>query len=390
MLSDNVIPPTKRTVLVFTDWFLPGFRAGGPIRSLANLMAVLSDSFDFYVVTRDRDLFASVPYPDTPVDIWTTRAEGIRVLYLSPSNQSVNVMAGVLRDVPADIIYLNSVFSSKFTLLPLMILKFTLQERRMILAPRGMLGAGALGLKPIKKACFLSLARFFSLFKRVNWHASSELEAQDIRRAIGNSAEVSVALNMSPSYAFCIVPREKTPGSINTVFISRISRKKNLIGVIDLLAQVPSNRTVDFSIFGPIEDGDYWDECCREIDRLPSNITARYCGELQHEDVGNTLSSFHLSFLLTLNENFGHTIIESMASGCLVLISTHTPWRNLPLAKAGWDVGLDSKAEQLNALNVAIEMDQVTFDTWSIAAMEFARSATQDDSVSISNRLLFS
>ena len=45
----------KKKILVFIDWYLPGFRAGGPIRSCANLISHLSDEFDFNIVTTDTD-----------------------------------------------------------------------------------------------------------------------------------------------------------------------------------------------------------------------------------------------------------------------------------------------------------------------------------------------
>ena len=51
------------------DWFLPGYQAGGPIRSVANIVAALSSDFEFYIVTRNTDLVGG-PYKDIEPNKW--------------------------------------------------------------------------------------------------------------------------------------------------------------------------------------------------------------------------------------------------------------------------------------------------------------------------------
>ena len=60
----------KPCVLVFAAAFLPGFKAGGPIRSVANLIRRTQHSFRYAVVTRDRDLGDAVPYSDVRIGEW--------------------------------------------------------------------------------------------------------------------------------------------------------------------------------------------------------------------------------------------------------------------------------------------------------------------------------
>src|SRR5215813_4412202 len=61
----------RRTgVLVFADYYLPGFKAGGPIRTLANIMEQLGDEFEFRIVTRDRDYGDRSPYPGILTNCW--------------------------------------------------------------------------------------------------------------------------------------------------------------------------------------------------------------------------------------------------------------------------------------------------------------------------------
>ena len=50
-------------VLVFIDWYLPGYKAGGPVRSLANLVDHLRGRVDFHIVTRNTEYTESTSHP---------------------------------------------------------------------------------------------------------------------------------------------------------------------------------------------------------------------------------------------------------------------------------------------------------------------------------------
>ncbi|MBI9061941.1 MAG: hypothetical protein JEZ14_08115 [Marinilabiliaceae bacterium] len=45
----------KKKILIFIDWFLPGYKAGGPVRSMANMVEYLMEEYDFFIVTRNTD-----------------------------------------------------------------------------------------------------------------------------------------------------------------------------------------------------------------------------------------------------------------------------------------------------------------------------------------------
>ena len=71
----------KKTVLIFIDWFLPGYKAGGPIRSVANLITHLRNDFKFLVITRNTDYCETIPYKEIQSDQWNILPDGIRVYY---------------------------------------------------------------------------------------------------------------------------------------------------------------------------------------------------------------------------------------------------------------------------------------------------------------------
>src|SRR5690349_17506499 len=60
----------RPVVLVPCDYYLPGYKAGGPIRTVSALVERLSDEFQFAVVTRDRDLDESAPLSGIEPNVW--------------------------------------------------------------------------------------------------------------------------------------------------------------------------------------------------------------------------------------------------------------------------------------------------------------------------------
>lgn len=61
---------TVLRVLTFNGVYIPGYKAGGPIRSLANLASHLKDDVQLYVLTTDRDAGDAAPYNGIEVNKW--------------------------------------------------------------------------------------------------------------------------------------------------------------------------------------------------------------------------------------------------------------------------------------------------------------------------------
>ena len=74
----------KCAFLIFVDYYLPGFKVGGPLRTIANIVASLHDEFEFLIVTRDRDCGDKEPYANVEIDAWNTVGNA-KVFYASPS-----------------------------------------------------------------------------------------------------------------------------------------------------------------------------------------------------------------------------------------------------------------------------------------------------------------
>jgi len=376
----------KPKVLIFIDWFLPGFKAGGPIQSISNLVNHLGDEIDISIVTSNRDLGEERGYENIEPNIWITK-KNYKVLYLNESQQNLKKYEELKAEKVYDAVYFNSLFSVKFTLLPLWL--FRKSKSNIILAPRGMLGAGALNIKAGKKKVFLKLFKLSGIAKNIIWHATAESEAKEIRQHFGDQVLIRMAPNLSSKIKPLQNLKEKAPNILRLFFLSRIAEKKNLKVTLDFLKKVNSKITIDFSIIGPVGEEGYWKECQRIIEELPSNINVDYLGAIPNQDLSGYLVPQQFMLLPTLHENFGHVIMESWQNACPVIISDQTPWRDLEEKGIGWDISLSNPDKFVQVIEAAAAMDQEEYTIMSQAAFAFAKNFTSNPEVLDSNRKLF-
>jgi glycosyltransferase involved in cell wall biosynthesis len=380
---------SRKKILVAIDWYLPGYKAGGPIRSCASIINCLKDDFDFAVITSDTDFSDDKPYTGVESDAWNILPDGTRVYYFSQSNFSQKSLRAVMQSEQPDILYMNSFFSQNFTLKPLKIARKYLPKCKCIIAPRGMLGAGALAIKPLKKLAFISLSKMLATFDKVRWHASTEQEAKEIKAMFGNRAEVRVALNLSSVKPAVSETKIKNSGQLNLVFFSRVSKKKNLHLVLEWLKAIPQHLKVTFQIYGTLEDDAYWSQCKDLIKLLPQNISVEYKGVIDARQSESVFENNHFSILPTMHENYGHAIVESLAFGVPVIISNNTPWHGLEAKYAGFDFPLDNQQHFIESLLKAVSMDQKTYSLWQNGAIELAKEVLNNSDTVNQNRKLF-
>lgn len=318
-------------ILCFIDYYLPGYKAGGPIRTIVNMVELLGEDIEFLIVTRDRDFNATQPYSTVNIDAWN-RVGKAQVFYASPAMLSFSGVMRLLKKTPHDVLYLNSFLSPRMTGLPLLIRRLGLYGKNpVILAPRGEFSAGALALKSTKKQAYIAFSKATGLYRKLIWQASSEFEAQDIKRVFGVSAsDICIAPNLLPRPSVESAQankrniRSREPGPLRIVFLSRISPMKNLDFLLRVFGKV--NSPVQVTIFGPADDAAYWIICQALIRALPSHISVTYAGEIMHAQVPQTFAKHDVFIFPTRGENFGHVIFESLCAGTSVIVSDQTPW----------------------------------------------------------------
>lgn len=384
----------KPTVLALASFYLPGFRAGGPIRTIANMVQHLSDEFEFRILCSDRDLGDTYKYPGIDHKQWQSVGNAL-VCYVPPGPQSLIRVFRVLRRADYDILYLNSFFAPKYTIFPIVLRALRLVPRKpTVVAPRGEFSAGALSIKRAKKRLFILVARGLGLFDDVFWHASTNSEARDIRSTMSPTDKpVVVATNISIAPDLVEYGREPelrdgdSHPKLEICFLGRISRMKNLDFAIRVLSTVRC--PVSFSIYGPIEDDRYWAECCALLQELPPHVSATYMGSVAPGDVRSRISEHQLLFLPTRGENFGHVLVEALGCGVPLLISDQTPWRDLQRRGVGWDIPLDSPEAFRNAVESMASLSPEQFHQMRTACMQMARNIALDPKAVYLNKQLF-
>ncbi|MCB0410168.1 MAG: hypothetical protein KDD29_08105, partial [Flavobacteriales bacterium] len=57
-------------------------------------------------------------------------------------------------------------------------------------------------------------------------------------------------------------------------------------------------------------------------------------------------------------------IVEALIAGCGLIISTHTPWRNLNPNQIGWDIDLNNQQGFIKAIETGYQMNQKEYDIY--------------------------
>jgi glycosyltransferase involved in cell wall biosynthesis len=318
-------PASLYRVLATCDYYAPGFRGGGPGRSVAAVIDTASPRTKVDLIVRDRDLGAPHSYPELS-GRWVDRARA-HVFYLNVrrTGQWVRLWRA-LRRTSFDLLYVNSLWSPLFTVVPVVAVRLGLiQAKDIIVAPHGSFSPAALSIRASKKKLFLPF--WASLLKSMNvlWQADSEGEAADIRAAcpwaVVRISETPVAFPPEP-----LAPAVQHR-TARLVYIGRIAAIKNLELTYRALLTVSTPLVLD--IYGPVEDRKYWARCQALARRLPDQVKVRYLGPIPHAEVRSTFARYDAFVFPTLGESFGHIIAESLSASCPVICSAETPWTSV-------------------------------------------------------------
>ncbi len=377
-----------KTILSFIDWYLPGYRAGGTLKAFANQIAQLEGVYNFKIITRDTDYCETTPYGGVQSNAWTRLTENSEVYYFSADAVGFSTMKKLVRETDFDAVYVHGIYSFWFSILPVFLAKQA-NATPIVVCAHGMLGRHALDVKNKKKQLFLQLAKLFGLYRNVVFHAANEAEAQDVRNALGMKAKVVVAEEL-PMKAD-LTHRDgitKNAGQLRMCSFARISPEKNTKYALEVLMHCKDHDIV-YDIYGPVYNESYWQECRQVIAKLPSSIKVKYMGSLPGDQVFDKLKEYHLMFMPTTGENFGHVILESLMAARPVIISNNTPWKHLEKKKAGVDLPLDNKQEFAETLDAFINMNQDEYDAFSLGAIEHAREFVANNQILQQNIKLF-
>lgn len=311
----------RKTIFVYITGYIPGMGYGGPVTSIWNFVEWFGDKYDIRIVTSNHDYKKTEVYEG--ISNGWNKVGKANVMYMPESEYGCKRFLNLMKDYNVVMVYLSGLYVIK-VLYPA-IKASQRMNLNIILATRGMLCKNALALKKYKKIPYLYAVRMLRIFKDVHFQVTSDEEYMQLQKYLGAKPEEITLLPNIHGKTMDIRRPKKETGKAKMLFISRIHPKKNLLDAIYAFEKVKGE--VDFDIYGPIEDVEYWNKCCERIKVMPENIKIKYCGQLEMMGARESFYNYHAFVFPTLSENYGHVIAESLIANCPIVISQNTtPW----------------------------------------------------------------
>jgi glycosyltransferase involved in cell wall biosynthesis len=354
---------------IITEYFHPFSDAGGPIRSIEQILGVLGQKSSIKLITSANNHQGNKLPINTKVNRFVNET-----ITETPIFYSSNSIIGILNLVQLYIknrhhtFYINGMFIPRLSLIPALICKYV------IISPRGMLINETLGSKSVFKKIYLIIYKLV-VSKNTIWHATDAAEVKDIKHFFGERANVKLITNIPVKSLAINLKREKQTESLKLVYFGLIVQKKGLLTLIQILKIL--NFPISLDIYGSIKDQSYWDACLKEICTNQSQASFKYLGHANPSESQSILTKYDAFVLLTKGENFGHSIYESLSVGTPVIITNKTPWKfNESANPPGWIINYDNQGIDTDSLKQALtnlyHMDNDAYALSSKAAHAYA------------------
>lgn len=357
-----------RKILIFCPYYRPASKAGGGARSVANFVDYLKKDHEIKTFSSAFDIDNKKIVENA--DVWigdlgeplSFYAENL-FLYLKSVYKELNGSGNAT-------VYLNSFFSWRYTLVPVLVSIFALNfHGRFVLAPRGELADSALSHKKYKKIAYRIFFDFILRFFDLSFQASSEKEKQQILSCL-KWGKVIVARDIPVTFTDEVRKRKKEKELVRLVFFSRVHPIKNLDYLIEVILKCDCEVLLD--IYGNIEDQDYWRFCQHVGHALIRKGAVTYKGAVCPDNILSVLSEYDFFVLPTKGENFGHAIAEALMAGLPVLISDQTPWNDIEENGAGYVLSLNDNAAWVDAVSKCSEMSNCQYQVMSNNAKRYS------------------
>lgn len=344
---------SKGTIIIIGH-YLNSSKVGGPVRSVTNLVENMSKNFNFVILAPNKD-FGSNKQFDNILLYEKIILNGISLYYFKIIGLFDFKFLKLIHsfDRNGNIFYLNSFFNIKQSIYIVLLKKIGfIKNAKILLCPRGELLTEILNTKRVKKIFFLKIVRLIGLYDSIYFHSTNDLEKKSIYQIFPKADEKIFVAGMIPS---CndnnnFFDNNKSSDEIlKIVYLSRISRSKNLHLILDVLNNISYNVSID--IYGFVEDEDYFSNIILKSEKLPKNIRFNYLGSVDKNKVNEVLPKYDLFMLMSDGENYGHAIVESLLAGVPVLISNNTPWVKLSELGLGWEFSLQDLKAFENCIN---------------------------------------
>jgi len=239
----------------------------------------------------------------------------------------------LLRGVAPDVIHIHGMWSPYLAAFAL-----TANRNRIpyVVAPHGMLEPWSLTVRSVRKSLALKSYQGQILARAAAIHATSNMEAENIRKLKIGNAPVFVIPNAVEEPPQASADEAVTVGGKKVLlFLSRIHEKKGL----DILLQAWNEiRPADWRLLivggGEARYLERLKQFCASNDVPDVEFVSHVEGRAR-ELVFRSASAFVLP---TYSENFGNVVAEALIRGVPVITTTGTPWSAIVEKKCGWYV----------------------------------------------------
>lgn len=206
----------------------------------------------------------------------------------------------------------------------------------LVISTRGMFSREALSHSGGRKRAAWILYQRRVLQSASMLHATSEAEADDLRR-LGLGSPIAVVPNGVEIPVVSSAPRSR-----RALCMTRLHPIKGIPTLLEAWARVrPQGWQLD--LVGP-DVGAHGRELRQIIDRLQLVDCVRILDAASETAKWKHYESAELFILPSLSENFGIAVAEALASGTPVITTTGTPWSHIVEQQCGWYVSATAGA----------------------------------------------
>ena len=354
-----------RKLLIMASLFYPQKNGGGPPVSIMNVVQAIKGDFDIYIISQNHEVGDTKPLLGIQ-NGWNEFEFG-KVYYFPHGEKTLKNVYNVIDEINPDVIYQNSFFSYD-DVIPVLRYKKKNPKVGVVIAPRGEICENRFAGGKLKKTVYIKALKILGMLKNVYFQATGKSEFDDMTKYLGvDESSIYDINNFSYANEKDITSIEKVVGEAKLCYIARIQDTKNLLYAVERLKYVKGNITYD--IYGPIENKEYYERCFAVS--LPENVRLHYCGFVEHDDVGKTISKYHAYYMPTIGENYGHSIVEGMLYKRPVIISNMTPWNGINAVGGGYALSLDEPKAFETVLDEFCSLNQKSFDSMCEKAKKY-------------------
>ncbi|MEE0040551.1 MAG: glycosyltransferase family 4 protein [Blautia sp.] len=365
-----------KTIVIFIGGYLPGKKYGGPVTSLENFTNQLHDNYDIRIICSDHDFKENDRYKGI-TDGWN-QVGFAKVFYTNERDYNEEKFHEIIKDFSNDIVmfYLSGIYYIKMNYAAIRLARKL--SIPVLLAPRGDLMKNSITMKSkakmIKKLTFLMFCKCTNLFKDIYFQSTSDEETDGLHKYLAISDNQIFQMPNMPVMKHERTNHIKKEDEIRIVFISRLMVKKNPLLALKAVQNIDDKYKVQFDLFGPKEDEEYWQECSTLIDTINStkkNIEVTYKGALDPQAAKRVYDTYDCFLFPTRSENYGHVIVEALFSGCPVVLSKGTTPFDDCSNRGGYIADLSRITEFTKHLENIAKMNQEEYQGLALKLQEY-------------------